>query len=207
MADDTAPIKRADIFAIPTWRTRLPAFEPQIERTVADLMQRWDDGEFGEHKFGYGYQSSTGQFSDENLAKYPYLSGLRDGFVAACDRILKERQTYSARLDYDVSMVRAWFRIQTPEETAFPWHHHAPAVLTGCYYLQVPDTPGQDEGKLLIQNPDQADLFMPRMIAVDPTPGDLVIFPSRLMHMPTPCPSAQGMRIGVNMDLFVDWRV
>jgi putative 2-oxoglutarate-Fe(II)-dependent oxygenase superfamily protein len=198
-------IKRADIFAIPTWRTRLPGFEPHLDQTVADLMLRWEAGEFREHGFGYGYNSNTGQFSEASLAKYPYLAHLRDGFIEACDRILSDRQTYASRLRYEVTTVNAWFRIQTPQETAFPWHHHAPAVLSGCYFLQIPHTPGADEGKLLFQNPEQADLFMPRMIAVEPAAGDLVLFPSRLMHMPTPSPSAQGLRIGINMDLFVSW--
>lgn len=207
MSSEVGDIKRAGIFEIPTWRTRLPGFEPHIERCVTDLMQRWDEGEFGEHRYGYGYQSKTGQFSDENLARYPYLAHLRDGFVAACRKVLEQRTDYAGRLGYEVSMVRAWFRIQTPEETAFPWHHHSPAVLSGCYYLQVPDTPGQDEGKLLFQNPEQADLFMPRMVAVEPDAGDLVLFPSRLMHMPTPSPSAKGLRLGINMDLFLDWKL
>jgi len=200
-----APIRRADIFSINTWQTRLPAFEAHLDQAVADLMTRWQGGEFVEHKHGYGYNSDTGQFSDANLARYPYLAALRDGFVAACARILEGRQPYAARLNYDVTAVRAWFRIQTPQEPAFPWHHHAPAVLSGCYFMQIPDTPGEDEGKLLFQNPDQSDLFMPRMSAVDPAAGDLIIFPSYLLHMPTPSPSASGLRIGINMDLFVAW--
>jgi Putative 2OG-Fe(II) oxygenase len=199
-------ISRGELFGIPTWRSSVPDFVEHHDRVVADMRARWDAGEFTEHRYGYGYNTPATMFKPPMLEIYPYLDALKDAFIERCHRILATRAGHAERVGYEVNAVEAWVRIQTPEETAFPWHHHVPAVLSGCYFVQVPETTGENEGELLFRSSDEHDMFRPQMSSVQPAEGDLVIFPSYLMHMPAPSPSAKDWRVGVNMDLYVNWQ-
>lgn len=199
------PIKRAETFGVPTWRSRVPEFAVHHERVVADMRARWDEGLFVEHKYGYGYNTPTDIFSDEALAQRPYYRVLRDAFLGACARILDAREGYARKVRYEITGTQAWVRVQTPEERVFPWHHHAPAILSGCYFVKGAESLPEGEGDLMFQNPVQADIFRPGHLSVRPETGDFIIFPAYMMHMPTPSPSAKDWRISINMDAYVSW--
>lgn len=194
------------IFGTPTWRYPAPemrVFHDEIKETLRDL---WRQGYFQRHGSGYGYQTREELFTPANLEQIEYLRVLKEKFVEACREILRSRHGHSKRMPYDVYCVQGWVLIQTNETWVDgPWHHHHPATLSGCYYVQVPPTRDPTEGLLMFQRPEPNNIFCENMAAVRPVEGCLTIFPSYLMHRPMPTPSATDWRIAICMDAFVHW--
>ena len=198
------PLSQGEIFGVPTWRSSVPEFVEHHDTVMAELKERWDAGKFGHSAFGYGYQTPTELFEDSTIADRPHYGILRDAFLDRCHRILARRHGYAAKVQYEINQVQAWARVQTPEETRFPWHHHLPAVISACYYVAVPEVP-EGEGNLMFENPVTDDLFRPSVVHVPPQAGDFILFPSYLLHNPTATPSAKGWRVNINMDAYVSW--
>jgi len=69
----------------------------------------------------------------------------------------------------------------------------------------VPETESEHEGALAFQRPSSQDMFVEHVQRIKPQEGDFVLFPSTLWHRPEPCPSAQGLRITLAMDAYIDW--
>lgn len=200
-------IPRTDIFGTPTWRIPVPELEPFRDSIQAEIRARWERGDFERHAHGYGYQSRGELYSPAALAEHEYLRILKDRFVATCREILRVRHGHAKNLPFDIYSVQAWILIQTNESWVDgPWHNHHPATLSGCYYLQVPQRGAGVEGLLMFQRPEPPNIFCPNMAALQPLQGHLIVFPSYLMHRPTPCPGAESWRISINMDAFVHWK-
>lgn len=200
-------IPRNDIFGTPTWRVPVPELEPFRESILEQIRLRWEQGDFERHAHGYGYQSRGELYTAAALGEQEYLRILKDRFVATCRGILRQRHGHSKNLPFDIYSVQAWILIQTSEAWVDgPWHNHHPATLSGCYYFQVPQRGAGVEGLLMFQRPEPPNIFCPNMAAVQPAQGHLIVFPSYLMHRPTPCPSAEAWRISINMDAFVHWK-
>lgn len=198
---------RSEIFGTPTWRVPVPELEPFRAALLADIRARWEQGDFERHANGYGYQSRGELYTAGALAQLEYLRVLKQRFVATCQEILRLRHGHAKNLPFDIYAVQAWILVQTNESWVDgPWHNHHPATLSGCYYFQVPQRGVGAEGLLMFQRLEPPNIFCPNMAAVQPVQGHLVVFPSYLMHRPTPCPSAETWRISINMDAFVHWK-
>ena len=78
-------------------------------------------------------------------------------------------------------------------------------MISACYYLQVPETAAEHEGALAFQRPGSQDMFVEHVQRIKPQEGDFILFPSHILHRPEPCPSAEGLRITLAMDAYVDW--
>jgi hypothetical protein len=202
-----ASVSRTEIFGTPTWRVAVPEMESFRSRLLGDIRTSWDKGPFERHAHGYGYQSRGELYSTVLLEQHEYLRVLRERFVATCREILRLRHGHAKNLPFDIYAVQAWILVQTNESWVDgPWHNHHPATLSGCYYFQVPQRGAGTEGLLMFQRPEPPNIFCPNMAAVQPLQGHLIVFPSYLMHRPTPCPSAETWRISINMDAFVHWK-
>jgi hypothetical protein len=70
----------------------------------------------------------------------------------------------------------------------------------------VPETRDPVEGLLMFQRSETPSVFSENMAAVRPVEGQMLIFPSYLMHRPMPTPSAKEWRINICMDAFVHWK-
>ncbi len=194
------------IFGTPTWRYPVPEMAPFHDQIRNELRELWGKGYFKRHGSGYGYQTREELFTPANVEGIPYVRVLKQKFVEACTAILTQRHGHSKRLPFDIYCVQGWVLIQTNESWVDgPWHHHHPATLSGCYYLQVPATRDPTEGLLMFQRPEPNNIFCENMAAVRPLEGCMTIFPSYLMHRPMPTPSAQDWRIAICMDAFVHW--
>ena len=202
----SSPLQTNLIFGTPTWRYHVPemrTFHDEIRQRLSEL---WRQGYFRRHGSGYGYQTGEELFTPANLEQIEYLAVLKQEFIAACREILKARHGHSKRMPFDVYCVQGWVLIQTNENWVDgPWHHHHPATLSGCYYVQVPPTKDPTEGLLMFQRPEANNIFCENMAAVRPVEGCMTIFPSYLMHRPMPTPSAADWRIAICMDAFVHW--
>lgn len=194
------------LFGTPTWRCPVPEMHRFHGEIKTQLRELWRQGYFQRHGSGYGYQTTEELFTPVNLEKIEYLRVLKKAFVDACTRILAHRHGHSKNMPFDVYCVQGWVLIQTNESWVDgPWHHHHPATLSGCYYVQIPPTRDPTEGLLMFQRSEPTNVFCENMAAVRPIEGCLTIFPSYLMHRPMPTPTANDWRIGICMDAFVHW--
>ncbi len=199
-------LHRENLFCTPIWRTRLPEFEAHAASIESWIMYEWEQGSFSKHGAGYGYQSPPRLFSPEVLDSSEGLKALRDGFRDRVNAILRQRVNQATQLPPENYALQGWILIQTNEEwVSGTWHDHFPSTLSGCYYLRVPETSRKEEGALAFMRPGSPDPFTPQMQYIKPDTGDLIIFPSHLTHRPQPCPSAEGLRISINMDAYVHW--
>ena len=195
------------LFGTPTWRYPVPEMLPYHGEIKKQLEDLWQQGYFAHNKSGYGYQTREELFTPENLENIAYLRIIKEKFFEACRKILESRHGHAKRMPFDLYAIQGWMMIQTNENWVDgPWHNHHPATLSGCYYLQVPQTRDPSEGLLMFQKSETPSLFSENMAAVKPVAGQMLIFPSYMMHRPMPTPSTREWRINICMDAFVHWK-
>lgn len=199
-------IERLDLFSIPVWRMRLPELDPHVETLRSWFHHAWQRGDFRRNAHGYGYQSPPTLFNANIIARQPALGELKRAFATRALEVLRQRTNHHVHLPPEAYAFMAWVLVQTDEEwVQNSWHDHAPALLSGCYYLQIPETDEELEGALAFMRPGMADAFVRQIQCVVPREGDFIMFPSSLTHRPQPTPTAKGLRISINMDVYVRW--
>jgi hypothetical protein len=199
-------LKTERLFSVPVWRSRIPELFKAHGQIKQDIGKAWELGEYQRHKHGYGYQTPATIFYRENVEKFSYFAVLKQAFIQNVEHILRQRGGLATAVPFRVSAVLGWILVQTNEEWVDgSWHDHYPAVISACYYLQVPETQVESEGALAFQRPSPQDMFVEHVQRIKPQEGDFILFPSSLQHRPEPCPSAQGLRITLAMDAYVDW--
>jgi len=199
-------MQRHNLFSVPIWKSAVPLLEEHNDQLRTQILSWWEQGQFRKHQHGYGYQTPTNLFAEQHLQKLPALRVLRQAFADHVTEILKQRENHTLHLPTQQYAYMAWVLVQTNEDWVNgTWHDHAPAMVSGCYYLQQPETETEQEGALAFQKPGVVDAFVRQVQYVKPKQGDLVMFPSYLSHRPQPCPSAQSLRISINMDAYVHW--
>lgn len=199
-------LKTEYLFKVPVWRSRIPNLFRHHAEIKADIMRAWEAGDYVAHRHGYGYQTPATIFYAENVERFPYFGVLKQAFMQHVDDILRLRGGLASSVPFRISAVLGWILVQTSEDWVNgTWHDHYPAVISACYYLQVPETSVESEGALAFQRPSPQDMFVEHVQRIKPEEGDFILFPSGLAHRPEPCPSAQGLRITLAMDAYVDW--
>lgn len=199
-------IERKHILGTPIWISRAPEFEPYAAEMERWIRDEWQKGSFTRHKYGYGYQTPNSLFTPDMLEGNPALQALKAAFRGRVMEILKQRVNQSVKFPPEVYAFTAWVLVQTNEEwVSGPWHDHYPALVSGCYYLTMPETKTEGEGALMFMRPGTPDAFGAWMDYVKPARGDLIMFPSNIMHRPAPSPSATDIRVSINMDAYVHW--
>lgn len=199
-------LERHNLFSVPVWKSRVPELAEHEQALRTQVLDWWEQGEFRRHQYGYGYQTPSNLFAAEVLEKQPGLAVLRQAFAERVSQILSERENHTVNMPPQTYAYMAWVLVQTNEEWVNgTWHDHAPALLSGCYYLQQPETDGPMEGALAFQRPGAVDAFVQQVQYIKPQQGDFILFPSYLSHRPEPCPSAAELRISINMDAYVHW--
>jgi hypothetical protein len=199
-------IKSESLFEVPVWRSRVPQLFARHAEMQRDLIDAYEAGKFQRHRHGYGYQTAATLFNPESLAQYPYLDILRQAFVQNVSTILRQRGGLATAMPFRISAVLGWALLQTNEAWVNgTWHDHYPATISGCYYLKMPHIQGELEGALAFQRPSPQDMFVEHIRYIKPLEGEFILFPSSLCHRPEPCPSADGIRISINMDAYVEW--
>lgn len=192
---------------MPVWRSRAPELEAHAEAIRQWTLAQWQAGSFKRHKFGYGYQTPPTLFQDEMIHRLPALGHLKQAFSERVLAALRQRTNHYVHLPPQAYAFMAWVLVQTNEPwVRNAWHDHAPAVISGCYYLQLPQVEGELEGALAFMRPGAADPFVRQIQVVAPREREFILFPSMLNHRPQPTPSASGLRISINMDAYIHWQ-
>jgi hypothetical protein len=200
------PLRTESLFATPVWRSRVPDLFTRHEEMKRDIYEAWKAGDYERHRHGYGYQTPATIFYEENMQRFAYFRLLKQAFLQNVEHIIRGRGGLAASVPFRVSAVLGWVLVQTNEDwVSGAWHDHYPAVISACYYLQVPATETEAEGALAFQRPTPQDMFVQHVQRIKPVEGDFILFPSSLWHRPEPCPSADGLRITLAMDAYVDW--
>ena len=206
MSTPAPELERLALFSIPVWRSPVPEFQAYAEPMRKWILEGWERGEFRRHAHGYGYQTPATLFSRPMLERQPALKLLKQAFAQRAFAALKQRTNHHVNLPPEAYAFMAWVLVQTDEEwVAGAWHDHAPALISGCYYLQIPECEDPLEGALAFMRPGMSDAFTRQIQVVAPRQGEFILFPSALTHRPQPTPTAKGLRISVNMDCYVRW--
>jgi uncharacterized protein (TIGR02466 family) len=135
-----------------------------------------------------GWHSQGNLFDPSEHRQFPFLS------KAVTDAVLAyfhEAMGFEGELAFTLT---GWAVINGPGDTNAP-HNHPRSLLSGAFYLQVPE--GMRGGEIVFMDPRfNANAYgsaeMRRLglcppwdrtvVSHMPTPGDLLIFPSWLMH-------------------------
>lgn len=205
-SDISESIQQHNLFSMPVWRLRVPELDRHHKALLDFFMDMWKSRALQRDQHGYGYQTASVLYDESFLEQLPELRILRSAFHSAVLKILKQRQNHTLHLPPEIYADMAWLLVQTNDNWVNgPWHDHAPALISGCYYLQQPETDEEIEGALAFQRPGAVDAFVKQTQYIKPRQGDFILFPSYLSHRPTPCPSATGLRLSINMDAYIHW--
>jgi hypothetical protein len=201
------PLRTEKLFSVPIWQSRVPELYGRHAEMKKDIFRAWEAGEYERHRHGYGYQTPATIFFEENMCRFPYFEVLKQAFIQNVEQIVKQRVGLATSMHFSVAATLGWILVQTDEDwVSGAWHDHYPATISACYYLQVPETETEAEGALAFQRPSSQDMFVAQIQRIKPREGDFILFPSSLWHRPEPCPSAEGLRITLAMDAYIEWQ-
>eukprot|EP01038_Epipyxis_sp_PR26KG_P007932 gene7932-10765_t len=79
-------------------------------------------------------------------------------------------------------------------------HHHASSVLSGVFYITSPPK----SGSIVFEDPRGSHPPFGKTLEIQPKPGDLVLFPSWLIHRVSPTLTNEP-RISISFNLDGDW--
>lgn len=131
------------------------------------------------------------------------LSGIQSLLIIESNEILSLKQkclnflNLISNNESGLCFMRNWFYINDSKTTETFFHEHTknkeiPNLnidWTYTFYVQMPNNLKGNEGQLIFKTDDG------KLYSILPEEGDLVIFPSNLLHMPELCPNSTKERI------------
>lgn len=175
------PAKSADLFATRVWQFDLTHLSPKLDGWKHLLeMRRAAEGE------GRGRSTRNGWSGPKTLFADAELLPLRQACEAAFMTVLAEMKIPAQLL----FRMEAWGNINDPGGYNLA-HIHREAMLSGTFYLEVPD----GAGSITFHDPRLGAKFSRPYgrgvnawieTTIRPTPGTLIIFPHWLEHSVAP---------------------
>lgn len=188
------------LFGTPLWRLKWPAAFSASLRRIADQVEA--DISRGEINRGYNKSNFLGFQSCRCLLKdSPYLDvAERQALIEILCTVLPLSSNFR---------ILSWINCSPPGSHNSA-HVHPGAEISGVLYISVPS----DSGKIVFRDPrPQAEMsqlnmrlgksipsFNPRF-EVTPEQGDLLLFPSWLMHQVEPGVGQHGLRISMAINI------
>ena len=180
----TVKLARVDsIFPIPLYRYRVE--EAGLNEVLSKELSARRKAEQGmENRNRLGWQSDHDFFQrkEEGHARLARL------FAEVTKQTIQALDPGADFAKFNV-LLNGWANINPPGGYNSP-HHHSEAHLSGVYYVDVPPSKSDAGGSIEFLSPHpvrllstliRSQLFSDRL-RVRPTAGDLLIFPSQLMH-------------------------
>ena len=103
------------------------------------------------------------------------------GQLGLVDLIKEKLKEYAKKVNVpELQILNSWFNIQRPG-SRLRLHNHSGSVVSGALYLKVDD----ESSPLVFEDPRDLGVFVfhsDPYAEYAPQPGDLVLFPSWLMH-------------------------
>ncbi len=179
---------------------------------IRDYLLGLREKSAGEEKSNRGGWHSSGNLF--NPAEYRSFPAMQEAVIQVLFRYIGE--TFGYRGDIQLALT-GWAVINGPGNYNAP-HNHAANLLSGALYITVP--PGMRGGEIVFQDPRlnlnahetpaMRELgikppWMATQINVAPTAGDILVFPSWLMHYVEPFQSddPKAVRIVVSFNASV----
>lgn len=180
----TVTLSRVDtIFPIPLYRYRVE--EPGVnERLAKEIAQRRKSEQGLENRNRLGWQS-VHDFFQRKEEGHVQLARL---FAETMKKTIQDLDQQADFSKFNVLM-NGWLNVNPPGGYNSP-HQHSEAHLSGVYYVDVPKSKSDSGGAIEFLSPHpvrllstliKSQMFSDR-IRVQPKAGDLIIFPSQLLH-------------------------
>lgn len=180
----TVTLSRVDtIFPIPLYRYRVE--EPGVnERLAKEIAQRRKSEQGLENRNRLGWQS-VHDFFQRKEEGHVQLARL---FAETVKKTIQDLDQQADFSKFNVLM-NGWLNVNPPGGYNSP-HQHSEAHLSGVYYVDVPKSKFDSGGAIEFLSPHpvrllstliKSQMFSDR-IRVQPKAGDLIIFPSQLLH-------------------------
>lgn len=201
-------IAKTEIFPTPIYSGSIENFEA-VNKVIIEILYKLKGSDKRINKAkGLLWQSSYGLHLDHGLHAIPEFYFLKNFIFQAANSIIRS-MGYNITLNYyslSGNIVSKYANIQT--------HDHSPAMLSGIYYLKVP----QPTVNLILHDPRLVKAFVSKGIAkqktiineytkstieINPVEGNYLFFPSWLKHG-TLANSSEEDRISLNFNFIMD---
>lgn len=181
------------LFPVPLYRYRVD--EPGLnEKLAAEIAKRRKSEQGKENRNRLGWQSEHDFFQRSEEAH----ASLARIFAQVTKQTI---QSLDENADFNRFQVglNGWLNVNPPGGYNSP-HQHSDAHLSGVYYVEVPKSRSEAGGAIEFLSPHpvrllstmiRSQLFSDR-VRVQPTAGDLLIFPSQLTHWVHPNDSGKA---------------
>jgi uncharacterized protein (TIGR02466 family) len=197
-------------FTTPIFRAEAQ-FPPAQMAELRDYLLELRASSAGEEKSNRGGWHSSGNLFGPEHRSFPFL---QEAVTQAVFSYIGE--AFGFRGDIRMALT-AWAVINRAGDTNVP-HNHAQNLVSGVLYLQVPD--GMRGGEIVFQDPRfnlnayrteamrELNLVAPweqTTLAIAPKTGDLLVFPSWLMHyvQAFSAPDPEALRIVISFNAAV----
>jgi uncharacterized protein (TIGR02466 family) len=171
------------LFPVPLYRYRVE--EPGLnEKLAAEITKRRKSEQGRENRNRLGWQSEHDFFQRQEEA-HEALTRI----IAQVTRQTIQSLDGNADFNRFQVLLNGWLNVNPPGGYNSP-HQHSEAHLSGVYYVDVPTARSDAGGAIEFLSPHpvrllstviRSQLFSDR-VRVQPTAGDLLIFPSQLVH-------------------------
>jgi uncharacterized protein (TIGR02466 family) len=180
----TVSLTRVDtLFPVPLYRYRVE--EPGLNEKLAEEIanrRKAEQGKANRNRHGWQSEHDFFQRSEEAHAALARI------FAQVTKQTI---QSLDAAADFNSFQVllNGWLNVNPPGGYNSP-HQHSEAHLSGVYYVDVPKARSEAGGAIEFLSPHpvrllsttiRSQLFSDR-VRIQPTAGDLVVFPSQLVH-------------------------
>lgn len=202
-------IAKKDIFATPVYSGSIENFEA-VNKVIIEKLYKQKEKDKGIQKSNIlGWHSNYNLHIDAEFQVIPEFKFLQSSLHQAANSIIKA-------MGYDIRLIYTalWGNI-SPKYSNNQIHDHPPAILSGVYYLKIP----QPFSKIVLYDPRPVKAFVSKGLVpkgkiiqneytvtsfeVEPVEGNFMFFPGWLKHSVEVNYSEED-RISMSFNFFLD---
>ena len=194
------PVSPTPLFATPLWRIKAP---PPLQAALPGIAEKV------EHDLKNGIIGSSENRSNFLGAQSRRVFLRESPYLGEQERLILLRMIKTAVPLGEKYGIITWINC-SPSRSHNTAHVHPGAEISGVFYIDVPS----GSGKIVFRDPrpqsEMANLqakFGPSILSlrprypVQPEPGELLLFPSWLMHQVEPGVDQSGMRMSMALNI------